>query len=218
MTLVGLTSLLVGGIGVANGVRAWVHGAGAQHRHAALPGCGAGAGVRGVPGAGDGAGGAGGVLAGLAVGAALPALAAAVRWPGCCRWCRSGPFILARCCWPRLYGLLTAAAFSLWPLGRAMRIPGGALFRDALLPATYRRRGWLVAANAAALGAGRADRGDRRARAFASCFCVGGRPTLAAVPRRRLGGDAAGASPPAPRWPWARLGLATFTGPARRRR
>ncbi len=28
------------------------------------------------------------------------------------------------------FGLLTAGAFVLWPLGRAARIPGAALFRD----------------------------------------------------------------------------------------
>ncbi len=37
-----------------------------------------------------------------------------------------GPLVLAAG-----YGLLTALAFSLWPLGRAARIPGSALFRDA---------------------------------------------------------------------------------------
>ena len=36
-----------------------------------------------------------------------------------------GPLALAAA-----YGLLTALAFSLWPLGRAARIPGAALFRD----------------------------------------------------------------------------------------
>ena len=35
-----------------------------------------------------------------------------------------GPLLLAAA-----YGLLTALAFSLWPLGRAARIPGAALFR-----------------------------------------------------------------------------------------
>ena len=34
-----------------------------------------------------------------------------------------------------LYGLLTALAFALWPLGRAARIPGAALFRDTVQPA-----------------------------------------------------------------------------------
>ncbi len=40
-----------------------------------------------------------------------------------------GPLVLAA-----LYGLLTALCFALWPLGRAARIPGAALFRDALVP------------------------------------------------------------------------------------
>src|SRR5262249_20845364 len=33
-----------------------------------------------------------------------------------------------------LYGLLTAAAFALWPLGRAHDVPVGALFRDNVAP------------------------------------------------------------------------------------
>ena len=33
-----------------------------------------------------------------------------------------------------LYGLLTALAFALWPLGRAHDVPVGALFRDAVAP------------------------------------------------------------------------------------
>ena len=54
-----------------------------------------------------------------------------------------GPLLLAAA-----YGLLTALAFSLWPLGRAARIPGGALFRDALLPERTRPSRPLLAANA----------------------------------------------------------------------
>ena len=50
------------------------------------------------------------------------------------------------------YGLLTALAFSLWPLGRAARIPGAALFRDALLPERARPAALLLAANARAAG------------------------------------------------------------------
>jgi putative ABC transport system permease protein len=37
-----------------------------------------------------------------------------------------------------LFGLLTAASFALWPLGQAMRIPGAALFREAVLPSGVR--------------------------------------------------------------------------------
>ena len=33
-----------------------------------------------------------------------------------------------------VYGLLTALAFALWPLGRAHDVPVGALFRDAVAP------------------------------------------------------------------------------------
>ena len=33
-----------------------------------------------------------------------------------------------------LYGLLTALAFALWPLGRAHDVPVGALFRDVVAP------------------------------------------------------------------------------------
>ncbi len=33
-----------------------------------------------------------------------------------------------------LYGLLTALAFALWPLGRAHDVPVGALFRDMVAP------------------------------------------------------------------------------------
>ena len=40
-----------------------------------------------------------------------------------------------------LYGLLTALAFALWPLGRAARISGAALFRDVVQPSgTLARR------------------------------------------------------------------------------
>ena len=50
-----------------------------------------------------------------------------------------GPLLLAA-----TYGLLTALAFSLWPLGRAARTPGAALFRDALLPDVRRLEDVIV--------------------------------------------------------------------------
>ena len=37
LTLAGLTALLVGGIGVATGVRAWLDARARSHRHPALP-------------------------------------------------------------------------------------------------------------------------------------------------------------------------------------
>ena len=60
--------------------------------------------------------------------------------------CIPGPLVLAAG-----FGLLTAGAFVLWPLGRAARIPGAALFRDSVLPTGCvagavahrgQRRGW----------------------------------------------------------------------------
>ena len=52
-----------------------------------------------------------------------------------------------------LYGLLTALAFALWPLGRAARISGAALFRDVVQPAgAFPGRG-VLAANALAAAA-----------------------------------------------------------------
>ena len=145
MTLVGLTSLLVGGIGVANGVRAWLD---ARSRTIATLRC-------------LGASSAlvltvcliqvlalalCGIVIGLVGGAWRRSPAAWLKdvlpvppVPGL----YSGPLLLAAA-----YGLLTAVAFSLWPLGRAARIPGGALFRDTLLPERTRPSRPLLAANA----------------------------------------------------------------------
>jgi putative ABC transport system permease protein len=50
-----------------------------------------------------------------------------------------------------IYGLLTAIAFTLWPLGRAHDIPVGALFRDTVAPEpALPRRGYIAAAAVAA--------------------------------------------------------------------
>ncbi|WP_237212844.1 ABC transporter permease [Falsiroseomonas oryziterrae] len=130
LTLAGLTALLVGGIGVATGVRAWLD---ARARTIATLRC------LGAPGdtilatyliqvlilAGIGI--AIGLVAGFGLTwLAAQALAGALPVPP-----RLGIY-------PRelglaaLYGLLTAVAFALWPLGRAQRIPGAALFRDTV--------------------------------------------------------------------------------------
>ena len=125
------------------------------------------------------------------------------------------------------YGLLTALGFALWPLGRAARIPGGALFRDACCRSGCGRR------------RGRGDRRARRAlvaltvataadRGFALWFCAAALGTLVlfslggarsgvrgrpARPRRACALGAAGAGQPAParhrrrRCCWSRSGL-----------
>ncbi len=215
MTLVGLTSLLVGGIGVANGVRAWLE---ARVRTIATLRClGASGGlvfavaliqVMALAGLG--------VLLGLVAGALLPIAAFALLrdvlpvppvvgvFPG--------PLALAA-----LYGLLTAAAFALWPLARAMRIPGAALFRDALQPSrVWPPQGgmwWLIAGNAllvlALIGLTVLTAPERR---FAIWFCAAAVATLLLF---RAGGwlVMAAARRLRPRRVWLRLGLANLYRP-----
>jgi putative ABC transport system permease protein len=128
LTLVGLTALLIGGVGVANAIKghldrrreviATLKSLGATGRRVftiyltqvlALATLGA--------------------LPGLAIGAALPFVVA---------WGFGSllPLPLAPVLDPAalalavLYGLITAAAFALWPLGRAHDVPASALFRD----------------------------------------------------------------------------------------
>jgi putative ABC transport system permease protein len=133
LVLVGLSALLVGGIGVATGVHAWLDG---RARSIAILRC-LGAESRLILGTfliqvmGLCAAG---ILIGVAVAAALPAAALALFGDLLPLPAKIGlypaPLALAA-----LYGLLTAAAVALWPLGRAARIPGAALFRDAFVPA-----------------------------------------------------------------------------------
>ena len=212
MTLVGLTSLLVGGIGVANGVHAWVL---ARARSIATLRC-LGAAPRlvfAVCLVQVMALAALGVAAGLVAGAALPVLAVTALAGVLPVVPETGPFL-----WPLLlaaaYGLLTAAAFSLRPLGRTMRIPGGALFRDALLPDSTRAPVWLIAANvAAALALVALTVATAEQRLFATFFCAAAAATLLLF---RGGGWALmrlAAWLPVPAWPWARLGLANLHRP-----
>jgi putative ABC transport system permease protein len=212
MTLVGLTSLLVGGIGVANGVRAWLD---ARARSIAILRC-LGASARlvfwlcllqvmalSVVG----------IVIGLAAGAVLPIVGLSVFKnllpvpPHIGVF--SGPLLLAGA-----YGLLTAAAFSLWPLARAMRIPGAALFRDALIPERQRPGVGLMAGNLvlglALVGLTVATAEER---GFALWFCLAAAATLLLF---RGGGDllvrVVRALPP-PRAAWARLGLGNLVRP-----
>ena len=212
MTLVGLTSLLVGGIGVANGVRAWLD---ARSRTIATLRClGASSSlvltvcliqVLALALCGIVIGLASGALAPIALAAwlkdVLPVPPVLGLYPG--------PLLLAAA-----YGLLTALAFSLWPLGRAARIPGGALFRDALLPERTRPSRPLLAANATVvmglIALTIAAAADRR---FALWFCAAALCTMVLF---RLGGSlvmlAARAGSLAGS-PSARLGIANLHRP-----
>jgi putative ABC transport system permease protein len=52
-----------------------------------------------------------------------------------------------------VYGLLTALAFALWPLGRAHDVPVGALFREGVTPQPQKPRPVYIAATAIAIAA-----------------------------------------------------------------
>ncbi len=191
LTLVGLCALLVGGIGVATGVRAWLEaraltiatlrclGASARLIFAVfliqvMALCVAG------------------VVIGVAAGAVLPVVGLHLAQDLLPVPVQLGvyprPLVLAV-----VYGLLTAGAFALWPLARAAQIPGAALFRDALLPSG---RGVPAAVWAANAGAGRAagrHRGaDRRRSRLRAVVLRRSRRDAAAVPRRWLGADGGG--------------------------
>lgn len=51
-----------------------------------------------------------------------------------------------------LFGLLTAATFALWPVARAREVPAAALFRDAIAPVMARPRPVYIAAAVAGIG------------------------------------------------------------------
>jgi putative ABC transport system permease protein len=132
LTLVGLAALLVGGIGVANAVKSHLE----QRRNvvAAMKALGATGGavfviylIQTLAVAAIGA------LPGLALGAALPF---AIKWI----FGAAIPLPISPALHPQalalafLFGMLTAAAFALWPLGRAHDVSVSALFRDQIAP------------------------------------------------------------------------------------
>jgi putative ABC transport system permease protein len=150
LTLVGLTALLVGGVGVANAAKHYLD----RKRNviATLKAVGATGGrVFVVYFTEIMALAVVGVAIGLVLGAALPFGIAGMLGP-----------ILPLPFTPALhpgellaavaYGLLTAAAFALWPLGRAHDVPVSALFRDEIAPERrFPRARYALAAALAAL-------------------------------------------------------------------
>ena len=146
LTLVGLTALLVGGIGVANAVKS--HMDRRRDVIATLKALGASGGrvfaiylwqvlLLALIGA----------VIGLAVGAVMPFAIAAM-------FNAIIPLPLAPAVQPYelatalLYGLLTSLAFALWPLGRAHDVSVSALFRDAVAHQRQRPRWRYVVATA----------------------------------------------------------------------
>src|SRR5216683_405013 len=149
MTLVGLTALLVGGVGVGNAVRGYLGGKTAT---IATLKC------LGAPGrliftaylTQILALAAGGIAVGLVLGALTPALAMPLlsSFPITARLSLyPAPLLLAA-----VFGLLTTLAFALWPLAAAREVSAASLFRDLVDPAPrWPRLGYVLATAAAAL-------------------------------------------------------------------
>jgi putative ABC transport system permease protein len=148
LTIVGLTALLVGGVGVGNAVKGHLD----RRREviATMKALGAsGARVFSIYLTQVMLLAAAGGVIGMGLGAALPYL---VSW-------LLGPLIplpiepsvhLSELALAFVYGTLTALAFALWPLGRAHDVPVGALFRDAVTPQPRLPRKTYMALTAAA--------------------------------------------------------------------
>jgi putative ABC transport system permease protein len=149
LTIVGLTALVVGGVGVANAVSAYV-----DRRRATL------ATLKALGATGGRvftialvevlALAILGILIGLVAGAALPFLINATA--GALLPVPLDPHVYGReLALGVLYGVLTALAFSLWPLGRTHDVPVSALFRDQVEPGLSRPRRRYVLSMAAAV-------------------------------------------------------------------
>lgn len=138
LTLVGLTALIVGGVGVANAVHAFV-----ERKRSAI------ATLKSVGAPGSQVVGlyltqvmliAGFSIAiGLAIGGALPFLLDAL-FRGSLPLPLDPTLAPAELALAAAYGALTALAFAMLPLGRAHDIPVSGLFRDAVDPSARRPR------------------------------------------------------------------------------
>lgn len=143
LTLVGLTALVVGGVGVANAVRAFIDRK--RPDFATLKSLGAtGSYVFGATLLQVLIVALGGVAIGLAAGLAIPFVLSMTLGSVI-------PFPFEPAIYPSqaaaglLYGLLTALAFSLAPIGRAHDVPVSGLFRDVVeSDARWPRRRYLL--------------------------------------------------------------------------
>ncbi|MBC8793745.1 MAG: glycosyl transferase family 1 [Tagaea sp. CACIAM 22H2] len=212
LTLVGLTALLVGGVGVANAVRAYLDGRTATI--ATLKCLGApGALIMRVYLLQILALAAIGIAVGLAIGAFVPAVIAPLIADRLTIEARQGfypmPLALALA-----FGLLTALAFSLWPLARAREVPPAALFRDLIAPSRRWPRAhyvfFVAAAIVALAGLAVVASIDKR---LGAAFCVAAAGTfvlfrIAAYGVQRLAKSATGV-----RHPGLRLALANMHRP-----
>ncbi len=212
MTLVGLTALLVGGVGIANAVRAFL-----DEKRATI----ATLKCLGAPAflifqtylAQVLALAALGILAGLALGAAVP-LAAAPLLEARLGFDFAGGLYAAPLIEAAAFGVLTTLVFSLWPLARAQQIPAGSLFRDMVQRARALPPAWALAALAAAAAAlaALAILGAEERR-FAAGFVAGAVAALIAFRLAALGVVWLARRLPRPRHPGLRLAIANLHRP-----
>ena len=216
LTLVGLTALLVGGIGIANAIKAYLDG---RTTTIAILKC------LGAPGGlvfriyllQTLAIAAGGILLGEALGAAVPFLLSGLL-------ARYLPVVARVALYPQplllaaAYGVLTTLAFTLWPLSQARDVPAAHLFRSLVAPLRRWPRpayGAALVAAAAALAAltvlSAAERG------IALWFVGGALATLAAFRLAAwliaLLARRAGRADMMSGWPTLRLALANLHRP-----
>ncbi|MCZ8143507.1 MAG: FtsX-like permease family protein [Acetobacteraceae bacterium] len=212
LTLASLTALLVGGIGIATGVSAWLE---QRARTIATLRC------LGAPPSLIFLTYLVQVMALALLGIALGlVIGFALTWAGAAALASILPVAPRILPYPTplllaaAYGLLTALAFTLWPLGRAGSIPGAALFRDVVAPSSGRPGLGILAAIIAAAGALSAlVIGTAENPRFAAMFIVAVIGTLLLF---RLGAGALMALArrlPHARRPALRLGLANLHRP-----
>lgn len=149
LSFVGLTALVVGGVGIANAVKSYLE----QKREviATFKCLGApGALIFQIYLAQVMVLALGGIAIGLGVGAAVPfaveAMAGGLIPIPADLGLYAGPLVLAAA-----YGVLTALAFAIWPLALAREVPAASLFRALVAPERHLPRPVYIAATAAAL-------------------------------------------------------------------
>ncbi len=164
LALVGLTTLLVGGVGIGNAVRAYL--AGKTATIATLKCLGASSGlVFRVYFLQVLAMAALGIAAGIVLGALFPFAAARVISPAL-PIAVAGEIAARPLAIAALFGAVATAAFSVWPIARAGRIAPASLFRDVVAPSGRRpgalAMGAVIAGAAALAGLAIWDASDRR--------------------------------------------------------
>lgn len=213
LTLVGLTALLVGGVGVANSAKHYLDRK--VDVIATLKSLGATGNqvvavyflqimLLALIGAGIG----------LVLGALLPfviiALFGALLPLPLIPAVNAGDLMLAL-----TFGLMTAATFALWPLGRAHDVPASALFRDAIVvEKPWPRRRYVIATTVTTLALTAIAIGAAHDRKIAAIFVVAALGVFVLLRGVAFAVMALARAAPRPRSPLLRLALANIHRPA----